>query len=154
MYVDCSYENIHKHRDTKGENHASSSSHQVTTKSGHSSPHVVGKKEQGGALAVLHGNTETKLNGVLNRIDTLIGGYTKGASVHSSFLRHFDQDSVVRGGATLKSVSSSVDTRDGDVLFLPSHKPPSSKLRTPNMLQGSKSLAAKRIAAKKLLHPA
>jgi hypothetical protein len=137
--------------------HAASSSPQpgtATKSEERSSQHVAGGKEPGGALAVLHGKTETRLNGVLNRIDTLIGGYTKGASVHSSFLRHFDQESVVQGGATLKSVSSSTGAHEGDVLFLPSHKPPSAKLLPASSIPGSKLLAAKRIAGKIMLHPA
>ena len=33
-----------------------------------------------------------KLTGIQRRIQRLIGGYTGGASKHSSFLRHFDQE--------------------------------------------------------------
>ena len=84
-----------------------------------------------GALSVLQGTTETKLNGVLKRIDTLIGGYTKGASTHSSFLRHFDQDSVVLGGTTLKSVGRGVGSHDGDVLFMPAQSAPKGQKLAP-----------------------
>eukprot|EP00286_Rhodomonas_abbreviata_P006668 CAMPEP_0181322208 /NCGR_PEP_ID=MMETSP1101-20121128/19105_1 /TAXON_ID=46948 /ORGANISM="Rhodomonas abbreviata, Strain Caron Lab Isolate" /LENGTH=434 /DNA_ID=CAMNT_0023430105 /DNA_START=453 /DNA_END=1753 /DNA_ORIENTATION=- len=50
-------------------------------------------KEEGGEAA--------QLNGVLSRIDKLIGGYTGGANSNPSFFRHFDSEAQAGGSATL-----------------------------------------------------
>eukprot|EP00960_Hanusia_phi_P075845 768473-Hanusia_phi.AAC.26 len=55
---------------------------------------------------VIHSpHTENRLNGVLSRIDNLIGGYTGGASRHSKFFRHFDSEKA-RQAAELKGIKS------------------------------------------------
>jgi hypothetical protein len=126
--VNCATMNTHKqtHAFTCIEiTEAHASTHRASSAQRTATPSPSQETKSKGVLSVLHGKTETKLNGVLSRIDTLIGGYTKGASAHSTFLRHFDQDSVVAGGSSLKIVgSTSAGSHDGDVLFMPARMAP------------------------------
>lgn len=79
------------------------------------------KGSESSANAVLQGVTHAKLNGVLQRIDALIGGYTGGASSHPKFLKNFDQEHA-EGRATLSTGGGAGS--QGGVLFSPLKNPP------------------------------
>jgi hypothetical protein len=77
--------------------------------------------EQGGPGG---GETNEKLENVLRRIDGLIRGYTKGASSHPDFLKHFQSGSSL---PKLQGGDGRSGEEGGGVLYMPPRPPPGQK---------------------------
>ena len=67
------------------------------------------------------GETNEKLDNVLQRIDRLIRGYTKGASSHPDFLKHFQSGSSL---PKLQGGDGRSTQGGGGVLYMPNRPPP------------------------------
>jgi hypothetical protein len=67
------------------------------------------------------GETNEKLDNVLQRIDRLIRGYTKGASSHPDFLKHFQSGSSL---PKLQGGDGRSAQGGGGVLYMPNRPPP------------------------------